>query len=104
MGKEAPGPVKSSLTPNATGAGPLHHHSAQSLSPPQVDKMRLQKVIANMEKDKALQFRQNTGNRGYGFSQMLAKNAPEQHLHVRESQQERENGGYRFSVAGNHKA
>ena len=33
----------------------------------QVDEERLKKVMSNMEKDKALQFRQNTNNRGYGF-------------------------------------
>lgn len=33
----------------------------------QVDDERLKKVMANMEKEKSLQFRQNTNNRGYGF-------------------------------------
>ena len=33
----------------------------------QVDDERLKKVMSNMEKEKALQFRQNTNNRGYGF-------------------------------------
>ena len=73
-------PLRSSLPPNAP-ATLLAQGSAQSLSSPQVDQSKLQKVIANMEKDKALQFRQNTGNRGYGFSQVLAKGAPENKLH-----------------------
>ena len=33
----------------------------------QADEDRLKKVMLNMEKDKSLQFRQNTNNRGYGF-------------------------------------
>ena len=36
------------------------------------DEERLKKVMANMEKDKSLQFRQNTNNRGYGFQQVIA--------------------------------
>lgn len=39
----------------------------------QVDDERLKKVMSNMEKEKALQFRQNTNNRGYGFQQTLAQ-------------------------------
>ena len=33
----------------------------------EADEERLKKVMSNMEKDKSLQFRQNTNNRGYGF-------------------------------------
>ena len=33
----------------------------------EADEERLKKVMLNMEKDKSLQFRQNTNNRGYGF-------------------------------------
>ena len=33
----------------------------------EADEERLKKVMMNMEKDKSLQFRQNTNNRGYGF-------------------------------------
>ena len=35
------------------------------------DEDRLKKVMLNMEKEKSLQFRQNTNNRGYGFQQTL---------------------------------
>ena len=38
----------------------------------QADDERLKKVMTNMEKEKSLQFRQNTNNRGYGFQQTLA--------------------------------
>lgn len=31
----------------------------------------LRKVMFNMEKEKSLQFRQNTNNRGYGFQQVI---------------------------------
>jgi len=31
----------------------------------------LMKVMKNMEKEKSLQFRQNTNNRGYGFKQTI---------------------------------
>lgn len=37
----------------------------------QADEDRLKKVMLNMEKDKSLQFRQNTNNRGYGFQGTL---------------------------------
>ena len=67
-----------------------------------IDPLKLQKVIANMEKDKALQFRQNTGNKGYGFQQALQKGAPEHKLHEREKQEAGDSGAYKFTVAGNY--
>ena len=38
----------------------------------EADEERLKKVMMNMEKEKSLQFRQNTNNRGYGFQQVIA--------------------------------
>ena len=37
----------------------------------EADEERVKKVMMNMEKDKSLQFRQNTNNRGYGFQQVM---------------------------------
>ena len=45
---------------NGTG-----HKTLQTPIP--TDETKLMKVKMNMEKEKALQFRQNTQNRGYGF-------------------------------------
>ena len=38
----------------------------------QLSDQNLKKVLDNMEKEKSLQFRQNTNNRGYGFQQTIA--------------------------------
>jgi len=38
-----------------------------SASNAKLNDQTLKKVMENMEKEKSLQFRSNTGNRGYGF-------------------------------------
>lgn len=56
-----------------------------------VDATLLQKTRANMEKPKALQFRNNTGNRGYGF----VANIDADRAHLREDED------YLYEVRGN---
>ena len=50
---------------SAKGSAPTLHNTQEA------DEARLQKVMFNMEKEKSLQFRQNTNNRGYGFQQVI---------------------------------
>lgn len=57
-----------------------------------------------MEAPKSLQFRNNTGNRGYGFVQKVEHEVPAEKKHVK-GQLNSDLGfvEYKYSVAGNHK-
>ena len=83
------------------GNGPV----SKTLQTPTTDPNKLKKVKMNMEKEKALQFRQNTQNRGYGFQQVLSKEVPQNKLHLQEKklieQGNADYTDYRFTVAGN---
>jgi hypothetical protein len=68
-----------------------------------LDQKTLQKVVRNMEAPKSLQFRNNTGNRGYGFVQKVENEVPAERLHKNSLNPDQGYVDYKYSVAGNHK-
>eukprot|EP00347_Sterkiella_histriomuscorum_P020195 403338734 len=66
-----------------------------------MDHSLLEQVKRNMERPEALRFRNNTGNKAYGFEQTLHKEIPN-NMQQNSVDDSLNYHGYNYSVAGNH--
>jgi len=64
-----------------------------------MDMKTIEEVRRNMEMPEALKYRHNTGNKLYGFDQILSKQVG----HASVNPEEQMNTDYKFAVVGNYK-